>query len=129
MAPKDSFSITNTTKGRIPTLPFQKIKTAILGKNYLLSLVFVSNARSRALNRRYRGKNKPANVLSFPYGKKEGEIFLDLKEIEREEKKFGVAGPKLVARMFIHGLFHLKGLAHGSKMERQEKKAFARFRV
>ena len=115
-----TFGRTILAKGALPPLPWKAIKEAVLGKGYRLSLVFVGDARSKELNLRYRRKNKPTNVLSFPLEKNEGEIFLNLRQIRREEKKFGVPFPKLAGRMFIHGLFHLKGHTHGSMMEKQE---------
>ena len=69
-------TIQEMTTGKLPRLPFALMKEGVLGKNYDLSLVFVSESKSKELNRTYRKKNKPANVLSFPYSKKEGEIFI-----------------------------------------------------
>ena len=134
-----NLTITETTKGKLPRLPFVKLKNNLLGKAYDLSVVFTDNNTTRRLNRTYRGKNKPANVLSFPLGKKSGEIFLSLKEIKKSGKDFGLIPPKagrsnicktnvlgrkgdtLVLFFFIHALLHLKGLSHGSTMERMEK--------
>ena len=127
MRDNGGFSITNTTNGRLQSLPFKALLEAVLGKSYDLSLVIIGDSRSRELNLHYRGKDAPANVLSFPLSKQEGEIFLNLKQIKRDEKKFGVTGAKLVARMFIHGLFHLKGMEHGSRMERHEEALRTRF--
>ena len=83
-----------------------------MGKGYELSLVFCGNSLSRKLNRVYRGKDRPTNVLSFPLSKNSGEIFINLSGL-------GAFG---VLELFIHGLLHLKGMAHGRKMEQAEKK-------
>ncbi|MEK7594005.1 MAG: rRNA maturation RNase YbeY [Patescibacteria group bacterium] len=115
-----NLSITNTTKGKLPSLPFLAMKESVLGKDYELSVVFVGSAKSRALNLLYRKKDKPANVLSFALSKKSGEIFLDVKEIFKSKNDYGVVGDKLVGLYFIHGLLHLKGYQHGSTMERTE---------
>lgn len=116
-----NLTITITTKGKIPHLPFLKLKNRLLGKKYDLSVVFTDNNTTRRLNKIYRGKNKPANVLSFPLGKHHGEIFLSLKEIKKSEKDLKRRGGALVGFFLIHAVLHLKGLSHGSTMERMEK--------
>ncbi len=115
--------------GKLPRLPLAALKEAVLGKAYRLSLVIVGDGLSRKLNRERRGKNYPTNVLSFPLEKNDGEIFLNPIQIKREQKIFGVPYQKLVGRMFIHSLFHLKGMGHGSRMERYEEVVRARFKL
>lgn len=104
------FSLSKTVKARAPSLPYEQIKDRVLGRGYELSLVFIGKMRSRRLNRLYRGKDKVANVLSFPLAKKSGEIFITLSET----KLFGVE------KLFIHGLLHLKGMQHGATMDKTE---------
>jgi probable rRNA maturation factor len=122
-----TFQISNTTKGSLPRLPFASLKEEVLGDKYELSLVIAGDALSRKLNLQFRGKNKPTNVLSFPLTKKEGEIFLNLKSAKFEASDFGETYSNFVAHLFIHGLFHLKGYAHGSRMELEEKKVMKKF--
>jgi probable rRNA maturation factor len=112
-------SITKTVKGRLPSLPFTEIKDRILGKNYELSLVFCANKLSRRINRTYRDKDYATNVLSFALSENSGEIFINLRRL----KGFSVGN------LYIHGLFHLKGLDHGDTMERAEEKVRKEFRV
>ena len=52
----ETFSVKNTTKGKLNGLPLVYIKEAVLGKKYDLSLVFIGNKLSRRLNREYRKK-------------------------------------------------------------------------
>src|SRR3989338_6060056 len=75
-----------------PTLavPFGKIAEKILGKNYSLSLVLSGDKLTRKINRTYRKKDYPANVLSFALSKDEGEIFLNVRKAEREAKTLGI---------------------------------------
>lgn len=122
-------SVTNTTKGKLPRLPFVLFKNHVLGEQYSLSVVFVGDARSQALNKAYRNKDKPTNVLSFALSKSEGEIFVNLSQIKRETKLFGRSFQNLSAFLIIHALFHLKGLRHGSRMEQQEKTARLKFKI
>ena len=109
----DKVGIKNLTKGKLPRLPFDRAKEMILGKNYELSLVFVGNNLARKLNKIYRNKDKPANVLSFALDKHLGEIFINLAKAKTD------AG---VTLLLIHALLHLKGLQHSSKMESEERK-------
>ena len=125
----ETFAITNTTKGTLPRVPFAKIKEAALGKNYSLSLVFIGERRSRRLNNSYRQKDKPTNILSFPYDKKSGEIFITPKVAMRQMKEFGRSYDNFIAFLFIHGLMHLKGFDHGSRMERAEEKLRKQFSI
>ena len=114
------FSIRNLTGKRVATTSFRDIKRTVLGKQYELSLVFISPARARALNKKHRGKTYVANVLSFALPKKSGEMFICPEVAAKEASQFGRSTKKHTADLFIHGLFHLKGLPHGSRMERQE---------
>ena len=120
-------SITNTTKGKLMSLPFGSIKEAVLGKKYYISIVICGNALSRRLNRSYRSKDKPTNVLSFPYSKNNGEIFLNLPLIKREARIQKLKVKNHLIYLLIHGLLHLKGMQHGGRMERAEEKFVKKF--
>jgi len=126
---REMLSIQNETKGKLKRLPFCRLKDAVLGKRYELSLTFVKSSTSQKLNRLYRDKNAPANVLSFPLAPREGEIFIDPKEALLDAPKFGMTHKKFIGLLFIHALLHLKGFAHGSKMERTEAKLMKRFKL
>lgn len=119
--------ISNSTKRPVPKIPFEEIKDAVLGKKYELSLVFCAHALSRRLNKQFRGKDKPTNVLSFPLSESSGEIFIDLPQAEKEHSKFGEKYSEFILRLFIHGLLHLKGMEHGDTMEKAETKFLKRF--
>ncbi len=125
---KDSnFSITKTVKGKLPSLPFADMKDAILGKNYELSLVFIGDKRSQTLNKKYRNKDYVPDILSFPYDKKEGEIFINQNKARKRAKDFDMNEKKFIGYLFIHGLLHLKGLRHGSTMNKIELTYLKRF--
>ena len=76
------------TKGKLPSLPFVLIKEKILGKNYSLSVAFINKTQSKRINNKYRKKNNPTNILSFPLSKKEGEILICPEVAKNETKKF-----------------------------------------
>ena len=121
-----SVSITNTTKGRPLYLPYRRLAAWVLPKNYALSIVIVGDKESRELNRRFRKKNTPANVLSFPLAATEGELFLNPRKAKRDAPAFGMPYKIFLAYLVIHGMLHLKGLSHGSTMEQAEKKLLKR---
>jgi probable rRNA maturation factor len=122
-------NITNRTKGKLPRLPFSDIKDAVLGKTYELSVVFIGEKRSRTLNNTYRQKDKPTNVLSFSLEKNTGEIFITPTKARREAKQFGRTTDNFIAFLLIHGLCHLKGMEHGSTMEKMEEKICKKFGI
>lgn len=119
---ENTFLKINETKGKIPSLPFRIMKDKILGKNYTLSLIFISEKKSEELNKKYRNKDYPANVLSFPYSKKNGEIFISISTAKKQCKDHDKTWQKFVGFLVIHGMLHLKGMDHSSTMERQEEK-------
>jgi len=125
----NKFSITNTTKGKLPSLPFVQFKNKILGKNYELSLVFVDNKQIHFLNKFYRKVNKPTDILSFPLNKKSGEIFICQKIAKNKAKDFEREYKNFIAFLFIHGCVHLLGYDHGDKMETIEEKYRKIFKV
>lgn len=126
---ENNFDIKNTTKGKLPRLPFEDIKNEILGKNYELSLVFIGDKLSKKLNKQSRKKDAPTNILSFPLSKTSGEIFINYKLAEKQAKKYERKFSDFVGFLFIHGLIHLKGFEHSSKMEVQEKKFRKKFNL
>lgn len=124
---QNSFSIWNGTKGKPPRLPFKRIKNNVLGEKYELSLAFVSQKESKSANKKYRGKDSPANVLSFYFSKTSGEMLICPKEAAKDMRRFNMDYRSFMALLFIHGLLHLKGMRHGSKMEGAEKKILNKF--
>jgi probable rRNA maturation factor len=110
-----------------------------------VSIRFADNDEVQALNRDYRDKDKPTNVLSFPMLDKillgsiantdDGEILLgdmilayETCTVEAEEKAIPL--PQHVTHLIIHGTLHLLGYDHideteGDAMEALEVKALA----
>jgi probable rRNA maturation factor len=113
---------------RLPA-KFAKIQKTILGANYDLSVAFVSPSESHRLNKLYRGKDKPTNVLSFPLEKNTGEIVICKSLAKTEAPKFDQSPSEWLHYLFIHGLLHLKGFDHGSTMERKEREYCAVFNI
>ena len=109
------------------------------------SLLFTSDAEVHALNREWRDRDKPTNVLSFPMLEREdllalapggppqllGDIALAHETCAREAAEKGVPLADHAAHLIVHGLLHLAGYDHihsdeeAREMERLEIKALA----
>jgi len=120
-------SILNKTKGTLPRVPFSRIKDAALGTAYDLSLVFVGDRESKKINLTTRGKGYIPNVLSFELEDDAGEIVINPFEARRQAPHFDRSYTSMVAFLFIHGLCHLKGMQHGSTMEKSEARLRKKF--
>jgi probable rRNA maturation factor len=100
-----------------------------------LSLLFTDDAHIRALNRDWRGKDKPTNVLSFPafpirpgdaVPPMLGDIALAFEtvtaEAALEEKPFD----HHLTHLIVHGLLHLLGHDHEDEAEAEAMEALER---
>ncbi len=119
-----NFHITNTTKTKLPLFDYVKMKDAILGKDYELSVIIINKQGIKALNRKFREINQATDILSFPLSDNFGEMYINPEMTKLEAKKFDRTYENFFAFLFIHGLVHLKGFDHGSTMDNIE----ARFR-
>lgn len=108
---------------------FRDIAKEALGDDYELSVAFISPKKMARLNKIYRGKDAPTDILSFPLGKNEGEIYICPSEARREAKRFDRSYSNFLPFLFIHGCVHLKGHDHGGTMERIEAKLRRKFKV
>jgi rRNA maturation RNase YbeY len=122
-----NIDITVTVRGSVPRIPFGELAEAVLGKSYELSVVVCGDTLARRMNIEHRKKSYRPNVLSFPISKTEGEIFLNLRKAEREAKHAGISTRKRLALLYVHALFHLKGLDHSDHMEAEERKVLNTF--
>ncbi len=129
MATNKTFLIVNETKGKLPSLPFVKIKNKILGKKYELNLIFVSDKKIHTLNKTYRKVDSPTDILSFPLDKNSGEIFICKKIANKKAKDFEREHNNFLSFLFIHGCVHLLGYDHGDKMETIETKFRKNFKI
>ncbi len=119
-----SLEFSKTTK-KVPQYNeelFLRIKNKVLGKKYCLSVTFVGEKKARILNKQWRKKDYATDILSFPLDKDSGEIIFCEKPLIRKAKEFKRSPKNYLVFLFIHGLFHLKGMAHGSTMESEEEK-------
>ncbi|OHA24126.1 MAG: rRNA maturation RNase YbeY [Candidatus Taylorbacteria bacterium RIFCSPLOWO2_01_FULL_44_26] len=122
-------TVANQTRSVIPKIKFQEIKKLTLGDDYNLNLVFIPSSRISKLNKIYRGKDHPTDILSFPISNNQGEIYLCLSEARKEARKFARSYDNFIAFLFIHGCTHLKGYDHGSTMENIEVNLRKKFSI
>jgi len=90
------------------------------------SLLFTSDAEVHVLNREWRARDKPTNVLSFPMLEREeleslaadgppvmlGDIALAAETCAREAAEKGITLEAHAAHLIVHGLLHLAGHDH-----------------
>ncbi len=126
---KPSFAITCETRSHVDAVLLYKIKIAILGKKYDLSVAFVSPKRGKDLHKKFKKTSDPLNIFSFPYSDTEGEIAMNLSAARSEAKNFGHTYTDHVAFLFVHGCVHLLGHDHGDAMEKIESKFLKRFKI
>ncbi len=127
----ETFSITTTQKTapKVNGAVFEQMKNIALGKKYNLSLVFIGDKKSKELNKTYRQKDYPTDILSFSIDSKSGEIFINPKVAKKKAKLFNRTESNYLDFLFIHGLFHLKGMDHGRIMEKEEEKLRKKFNI
>jgi probable rRNA maturation factor len=85
----------------------------------VVSMQIVSSDEMQELNKNYRGKDKPTNVLSFPMEIPAdiginilGDLALCVEVIEQEAKQQGKSSEVHWAHMIVHGMLHLQGYDH-----------------
>ena len=101
---------------------------AALKRDARVTVRIVGNGEARALNRHFRGKDYPTNVLTFVMRERprlEGDLALCAPVIAREARAQGKSAAAHYAHLVVHGLLHLQGYDHVSEraarvMERRE---------
>ena len=104
------------------------VEAALLspGETLEQTLRIVDEDESRALNHRYRGKDRPTNVLAFPADDRYldyrclGDLLLCAPVVLREAAEQGKAADAHWAHLVVHGMLHLQGYDHAEPAERAE---------
>jgi probable rRNA maturation factor len=104
-----------------------------LAENAEIAVIFTDDARIKGVNRQFRKKNKPTNVLSFPapmlekgvFGPVLGDILLARETIEKEAEAQHLTVEAHLTHLVVHGFLHLLGYDHhndadAAHMERLE---------
>lgn len=77
-----------------------------------IAVITIDKAASRRLNRGYRQKDKPTNVLSFRYSDEYAEILVCPSSIRRQAKEQGNSYDYQMTWMIVHGMLHIAGMHH-----------------
>ena len=93
-----------------------------------ITILFTTNKAIRHLNKTFRNKDKPTDVLSFPHhpdlkagkrikvrdddDKALGDIIISVEYTEQDAKKLGVPLEKRIELLLAHGIAHLLGHDH-----------------
>ena len=127
----------------------QEVEPLLDNERLSASLLFTVDEEVQTLNREWRTKDKPTNVLSFPMLTREelaamtpqggpemlGDIALAYETCAREAKEKGIALKSHAAHLIVHGLLHLAGHDHvesdaqAAAMEALEVKALAKMGI
>ena len=106
-------------------------------KKVSLSILLSNNKKIKKLNKNFRNKNKPTDILSFPFSEKNkikkktyiGDIIISYDFLNKPKmQKIEIFREKLI-RIFIHGFLHLLNFDHKKdtdykKMLKEEKRIF-----
>jgi probable rRNA maturation factor len=110
------------------------------GEEFEVSVMLTDDAHIQELNRTWRGKDKPTNVLSFPAPEQPGQgvpgetgprhIALAYETLVRESEDESKELAHHFAHLIVHGILHLLGYDHevedeADNMEALEVKALA----
>ena len=110
---------------------FQKIcnafpkKYKFLNKKVTFTLLLSNNKNIQKLNKLFRKKNKPTDILSFPLNKKVkiskqtylGDIIISYNFINKTKSLNTKLFKEKVTKIFIHGFLHLLGFDHKKKKD------------
>jgi probable rRNA maturation factor len=105
-----------------------------------VNVVVVGDRAMRRLNRKYRGKDRPTDVLSFSYrrarsrpagGAAVGDVVVSHQTLARDARRMGVRTRDLAVRIVVHGFLHVLGYDHhtradAARMERRERAVLRR---
>ncbi len=109
----------------------------------LTALLLSNDKEVKSLNRAWRGKNKPTNVLSFPAAEQKlprgevrplGDVILSYETSAKEAKAAGKSLSDHAVHLTLHGLLHLIGYDHikdvdAHKMEAKEIRILAKLGI
>jgi probable rRNA maturation factor len=107
-----------------------------------LTVAFVSDRRIRELNNIFRDKNRPTDVLSFPYEPDQydyletenflGDIVISVEQAARQAAENNLTLENEIKQLILHGILHLVGYDHesdGGEMNRLELKLRRKLKV
>jgi probable rRNA maturation factor len=103
---------------------FARSSSHRMSKGTELTIRVVGAAESRKLNRTWRGKDKPTNVLSFAAEAPVlGDLAICAPVVAREAREQGKSPSAHWAHMVVHGVLHLQGYDHENDRDAQRMEA------
>lgn len=95
----------------------------------VFNVVFVTNEEIQALNRQWRSKDAPTDVLSFPMDADEppegepwelGDVIVSVERADEQAQDYGHSLERELCFLFVHGALHVLGFDHETKKEELE---------
>lgn len=83
----------------------------------------VSEDEIAGLNKQYRGKDKPTNVLTFSYGEGEHDVAISRDVVRRESVDAVIDEKDYLVWVLVHAFLHTAGLDHEKSAEEAERTA------
>ena len=116
---------------------FLQVAKTSVGLKGEVEVLLAGDRTLRRLNREFRGKNKPTDVLSFPslkepQGEYAGDLAISLDTAQRQADEHGHTLRDEVRVLLLHGLLHLSGMDHETddgEMAEREKKLRGKLRL
>jgi probable rRNA maturation factor len=114
--------------GRALVSTAKRLLVALDEERSALSLSLVGDDAIRSLNRKYRGRDTPTDVLSFPLDEGPlpaalerllGDVVISVDTAKRQAAAYDAPLQREIYRLLIHGLLHLKGHDHMAVSERR----------
>ena len=123
--------INNKTRAKIDIKLIKKITEKFFVyykiENKNISIAFVGDMLMSRLNDKYRGKNKPTDILSFNgEGSDFGEIIINYAQIKRQTKKYSKSVKEELIFILVHGLLHLLGYEDESEEGKKSMEALGK---
>lgn len=98
-----------------------------------MSLLFTGNDEIQVINREYRDKNQPTDVISFAYHETEdfdigpydtlGDIVISLERVVEQAKEYNHSDKRELFYVLTHGILHLLGYDHIEEEDKKEMRA------
>ncbi|MEW9667368.1 rRNA maturation RNase YbeY [Ammoniphilus sp. 3BR4] len=91
-----------------------------------VAITFVGNEQIRELNKQFREKDKPTDVLSFPLEEEDalGDIIISIPKAREQAEEYDHSFERELGFLSVHGFLHLIGYDH--ETEEEEKEMFGR---
>ena len=129
MEPSSELSVVILNRQRRQRIDAARLRRVLRGAGRTLgvggevSLVLAGDRLLHRLNRDFRGKDRPTDVLSFPAGDDPGRLLGDVvisaPRVFAQARRFEVTPIQELRRLLVHGMLHLMGYDHVRQSERR----------